>query len=289
MGLVLRNAGKNIRRSPYQSFSAVLLLIVTLFVAQSFGLIVFGLHEVLGYFETQPQVSAFFTNEASSSAILSIKEELEQEEFIESVRYVSKEEALGIYREQNKQDPLLLEMVSAEILPASLEISATSIDALPIIWQRINELPNIEEVAYQKDVVDGLKKWSTATQLVGLSVVSLLSFASMLVLIVIISLKIASKRHEIATMRLLGASSWYIRGPFIVEGLLYGFIGAFISWLILLACVLYVKSGVLLFLGAIPTSVTEMVTLLTLGLFAILGGSLFGMIASLVAVKRFYR
>lgn len=289
MGIVLRNAGKNIRRSPYQSIAATLLLIVTLFVAQVFFLVAYGFSEILGYFETQPQVTAFFTNEASASAILAVKEELEQQEFVESVRYVSKEEALGIYREQNKEDPLLLEMVSAEILPASLEVSARSIDALPLIRQRISESPNIEEVAYQQDVVEKLEKWSTAIQIVGLSIVSLLTFASVLVLIVIISLKVASKRHEIATMRLLGASSWYIRGPFIIEGSFYGFMGAFIAWIVLMASMMYGKSIILAFLDTIPSTFTQIDTLAIIGLLAMLVGSFLGMLASLVAVRRYYR
>lgn len=289
MGTVLRNTGKNIRRSPYQSIAAILLLIVTLFVAQAFALIVFGFHEILAYFETQPQVTAFFTNEASASAILAIKTELEQENFVESVRYVSKEEALGIYQEQNKQDPLLLEMVSAEILPASLEISAREIEALPLIRQRIGESPNIEEVAYQQDVVEKLEKWSRAIQFMGASIVGLLTFASVLVLIVIISLKVASKRHEIATMRLLGASSWYIRGPFILEGSLYGFVGACIAWIILVLGVMYAKSAVLMFLDTIPTTATDITTLTAIGLMAMVAGAMLGMLASLIAVKRFYR
>jgi cell division transport system permease protein len=289
MGIVLRNAGKNIRRSPYQSIAATLLLIVTLFVAQVFFLVAYGFNEILGYFETQPQVTAFFTNEASASAILAVKQELEQQTFVESVRYVSKEEALGIYREQNKEDPLLLEMVSAEILPASLEVSARSIDALPLIRQRISESPNIEEVAYQQDVVEKLEKWSRAIQLIGLSVVTLLTFASVLVLIVIISLKVASKRHEIATMRLLGASSWYIRGPFIIEGSFYGFVGAFIAWLILMAAMMYGKEIILAFLDTIPSTFTQVDTLAIIGLLAMLVGSFLGMLASLVAVRRYYR
>lgn len=289
MGIVLRNAGKNIRRSPYQSIAAVLLLIVTLFVAQAFFLIAYGFHEILGYFETQPQVTAFFTNEASASAILAVKAELEQQDFVESVRYVSKEDALGIYREQNKEDPLLLEMVSAEILPASLEVSARTIAALPLIRQRISESPNIEEVAYQQDVVEKLEKWSRAIQYIGLSIVGLLAFASVLVLIVIISLKVASKRHEIATMRLLGASSWYIRGPFIMEGSLYGFVGALIAWIVLVVGVMYAKSMVLAFLDTIPSTFTQLPTLAVIGLLAMVVGSMLGMLASLIAVRRYYR
>ena len=289
MGIVLRNAQKNIRRSPYQSIAAVLLLIVTLFVAQAFFLIAYGFHEILGYFETQPQVTAFFTSEASASAILAVKQELEQQDFVESVRYISKEEALGIYREQNKEDPLLLEMVSAEILPASLEVSARSIASLPLIRQRISESPNIEEVAYQQDVVEKLEKWSRAIQYIGLSIVGLLAFASVLVLIVIISLKVASKRHEIATMRLLGASSWYIRGPFIMEGSLYGFVGALIAWIVLVVGVMYAKSMILAFLDTIPSTFTELPTLAIIGLWAMVVGSMLGMLASLVAVRRYYR
>ena len=171
MKRIVTNALKNIRRSPYQSIAAVLILTLSIFVTQIFFLLSFTSQLVLQYFETRPQVTAFFTDDVSEEIILSLKQQFEAQSYVNEIVYVSKEEALKIYREQNSDDPLLLEMVTADILPASLEVSATTVDDLPIIAQELEKTSGVEEVAYQTDVVDALKKWTSGIRIGGIAVV----------------------------------------------------------------------------------------------------------------------
>jgi len=112
MNQLLKTTWTHIRRTPYQSLAAVLIMILTFFVITAFTLLAAGSQAILNYFETRPQVTAFFEDQVTLEQIDLLKAKLAETEKTKEIKYVSKEEALAIYREQNKDDPLLLEMVS---------------------------------------------------------------------------------------------------------------------------------------------------------------------------------
>jgi len=130
---------------------------------------------VLRYFESKPQITVFFNEKAGKPEIDALQKILEDTKLTSSVTYVSKEQALEIYKEQNKKDPLLLEMVTASILPASLEISAIDPKDLKVLEPIIRKSESIEDVVYQKDVVDSLIAWTNAIRVIGGSLAGLLS------------------------------------------------------------------------------------------------------------------
>ncbi|MCX6726028.1 MAG: permease-like cell division protein FtsX [Candidatus Shapirobacteria bacterium] len=123
-----RTTWTHMRRSPYQSLAAVLIMFLTFFISTVFVLTAGGFQIVLHYFETRPQVTAFLKDETTSSQIDFLQAELAQTGKVKETKYISKEEALVIYKEQNKNDPLLLEMVTASILPASIEVSTNDLN-----------------------------------------------------------------------------------------------------------------------------------------------------------------
>src|SRR3989344_7159096 len=116
----LRTVTKYMRRSPYQSVSAALIMTLTFFAISAFAFLTILSVRLIDYLESRPQLTVFFTDSATMDQINSLKKELESSGKTISVRYVSKEEALKIYRQQNKNDPLLLDLVTADVLPASL-------------------------------------------------------------------------------------------------------------------------------------------------------------------------
>src|ERR1700730_17496818 len=114
---------QHIRRSPYQSLAAVFIMMLTFLSITVFSFIVFGSSAVINFFESKPQVTAFFKDTATQQNIDGLRNQLNTTGMIASTKYISKEQALQIYKAQNKNDPLLLDLVTADILPASLEIS----------------------------------------------------------------------------------------------------------------------------------------------------------------------
>lgn len=248
----ISDAWKHIRRSPYHSTAAVLTMFLTMLLAGLFAITTVGSYRILKYFESKPQITVFFNDEATAADAETLKKSIENTGKVVSAKYISKDEALVIYREQNKNDPLLLEMVTADILPASLEISALDPAFLSDLEGLMREGKGVEEVVFQKDVVDALISWTNAIRVVGAVLVGLLAFNSLLIIMTVIGMKVALKKEEIEILTLVGASPWYIRMPFVLEGGTYGAIGAFFAWIIITGLFIWLQPVIYGFLGMIP-------------------------------------
>jgi cell division transport system permease protein len=247
-----KTAWKNIRRSPYQALAAILIMTLTFLVISFFTFLLVGSSKVITYFESKPQVTAFFKNEAKQADINALENQLHVTGKVASIKFVSKDEALKIYREQNKNDPLLLDLVTADVLPASFEISTVQIEDMGSISNMLNKSSIVSDVIYQKDVVSTLSVWTSAIRKLGIALVVLLSLVSIFIMATIIGIKISQKKEDIEIMKLIGATNWYIRWPFLTEGVVYGVIGAIVGWAFATAGLLYASPFLESFLKGIP-------------------------------------
>lgn len=282
-------AKRNIRRSPFQALAASMVMFLTFFTLTTFVLLAAGSQLTLRYFESKPQVIAFFKEGTTDQDVLALENALIEEVRVSKTKYVSKEEALEIYRERNKDDPILLELVTANILPASLEISTKTPEDLKPIAEILKQEPVISEVIVPEDVVQTLTSVTKTIRIVGASTVLFLMVFATLVILMIIGFKIRLKRGEIETMRLLGASSSFIRNPFILEGMFYGVSGALSAWVIIYILLWYFTPFLQGFLGEVkllpPNPLFMLILLLgNLAVALIIGG-----LGSIGAVRRYLR
>lgn len=285
----IKTTWTNIRRSPYQAFAAILIMMLTFLVISFFTFLIGGSSKIVNYFESKPQVTAFFKNEAKQSDINTLENNLQSTGKIASVKYVSKDEALKIYREQNKNDPLLLDLVTADILPASLEISSLKIEDLSSISDTLKNSPIVQEVVFQKDVVSTLTAWTSALRKIGTALIIVLSLVSMFIMVTIIGIKISQKKDDIEIMRLIGATNWYIRWPFIFEGMFYGAIGAFLGWLISSLALWYATPFLSSFLRGIPVLPVSPIVLFELLAVELVLAAFLGALSSFLAVLRYLK
>ncbi|HLD24546.1 MAG TPA: permease-like cell division protein FtsX [Patescibacteria group bacterium] len=293
-----REVKTHIRRSPYQALAATLTMFLTFLVGGVFFLATMASVAILGYFEGKPQVTVFFTPKAGQIEADSLKTKLEATGKVSGTHFVSKEDALAIYRAQNQNDPLLLEMVTADILPASLEVSATDPQYLSELAQVIQGSEGVDEVIYQRDVVDSLLAWTNAIRWVGGTLALLLVIDSLLIIGTVIAMKIALKRDEVEILTLVGATPWAIRAPFILEGGLYGLTGASIASLILTIVIVWLRPYLFSFLGVIPIlavmlgSITSSAFLISIATFMVgtmLLGFILGALGSSIALRRYLK
>lgn len=280
---------KHIRRSPYQSLAAILIMILTLFIASIFSLTSFGMDKILKYVEAKPQITVFFKDEADDKKIQEIKSELEKNDKVLEVKYISKEDALNIYKEQNKNDPILLELVTANILPASLEVSAKEAKYLNDINETLKGKPEIEEVMFQQDVVDNLIKWIDFIRTAGLIFVGFLTLISISIIIMVIGMKISARKEEIEILKLVGASNWYIRRPFIIEGIIYGLISAVFAWAFSYLMILYATPVLISFLSGLSILPVPPILMFEILIVEILSGIFIGALGSYIAIRRYLR
>ncbi|MBI4004905.1 hypothetical protein HY358_02090 [Candidatus Roizmanbacteria bacterium] len=216
----------SMRRTPYQSLAAFLVLFLTLFLSLVILSSVSFLYGLLGYVESRPQVTVYFKSETPENEVFKVRDELVSSEKVLSAKYVSKTEAFNIYRESNKDNPLLLEMVSSDILPPSLEIYAKKPNFLPEIAELVKKNPSVDEVNFQKVIIDRLLTLTTILRKASLVFFSFLMFTAIIILITIIHFKVAMKKDEIELLRLLGASGMYIKRPFLLEAITFGILSA---------------------------------------------------------------
>lgn len=285
----LKTMFKNVRRSPYQAFAAVLIMMLTFLTISFFVFLLSGSSRIVSFFESKPQVTAFFKNEAKQKEMDDLTQKVKEGGTVASVKFVSKQQALKIYKEQNKDDPLLLDLVTADILPASIEISTYKIEDLSPVSKMLKSSPIVSEVIYQKDIISTLVAWTSAVRKIGVALIVILSFVSLFIMVTIIGIKISQKKEDIEIMKLIGASNWYIRWPFIFEGMFYGVVGAIIGWVIATLALWYSIPFLYSFLKGIPIFPISLDFL-----FIVLGGELvfailLGFISSFMAVLRYLK
>lgn len=285
----LKTTWKHIRRSPYQALAAILIMLVTFLAISVFSFLIFGSSRIISFFESKPQVTAFFKDDAKQENIDALEDSLKQTGKIASMKFVSKKEALEIYKQQNKDDPILLDLVTADILPASLEISTTRIEDLNDVSSKLQQSSLVSEVVYQKDVVNTLTAWTSALRKIGLALIIVLSSVSIFVMVTIIGFKISQRKEEIEIMRLLSATNWYIRWPFLYEGMFYGIVGAVVGWLIATTVLLYATPLLTSFLRGIPILPVSPVFLLMLLFGELLFALVLGAFSSFLAVLRYLK
>jgi cell division transport system permease protein len=277
------------RRSPYQALLAIVMMSLSFFVTTNFLGVLYVANRAISYIETRPQVIAYFEVKATDEQIQKVKDEMAGKSYVAGTKFVSKDEALKIFKAENQKDPLLTELVTADILPASVEVSAKSVNDLETISDDLKKLSGVEEVVYQKDIIQNLSRWTKTLRQSAIVVTTALFSITLLLVVVILSLRVAVKRKEIGIMNLLGASRWYIRAPFLIEGILYGVMGAIFGWLGGFIVLLYATPAIVGFFGSIPVlPIPPLYLALSIGA-EIIVGFILGLVSSFVAVARFIK
>jgi cell division transport system permease protein len=275
----LKTALGYIRRSPFQATAAIFVLTLTFFVATMVAILTYSSSKLINYFETRPQVIAFLKDSAGETDIAGLQHKLESDTRIKEVKYVSKEEALSIYKKATSDNPLLGQLVSPSIFPASLEFSVTDLNFAQSVIDEVKTNSIVDSVGFTaalggenslKDVVSRLQMISLYVRVGGAIFVGMLALTSFVVLLIIISMRIATRREEVEILDLIGATKGFIRSPIIIEAFLYAIFGVILGWLIAFIAILYLSPSVVTYFGEIPVLPRD-----TIGLFELFG-TIFG-------------
>ncbi len=295
----LKTAFDYIRRSPFQAIAAIFVLTLTFFVTTFLVILVYSSNQILSYFETRPQVIAFLKSDADEAKVNALKEKISTDPRVKDIRYVSKDEALAIYKEATSDNPLLSELVSPTIFPASLEFSLKNLSEAQNVIDMVKSEEIVEQVGFtaslgsESEVAGVVERLRTITNYirVGGGVLALvLMTTSFMVLLVIIGIRMSVRKGEIEILDLIGASAGFISSPIVLEALIYAFIGVFLGWIVTFIIVVYSAPSILAYFGTIPVLPRQ--TLDLAGLFGIIlvaelvAGIILALTGSLLAVSR---
>jgi cell division transport system permease protein len=286
----LKTTWHHIRRSPFQSLIATIVMVLSFFFISLFAIINSGLSSVLSYFETKPEITLFLKDGLEKTAVENIQKDLSGYQSIKEITFISKEKALSIYKDQNKGNPLLTEMVTASILPASFEITVSDPKILEQIYQNYStKIDVIDEIIYQKDIIQSLLDWTSATRKIGIAIILIISLISFLTIVTIIGMKITNRKDEIKISRLIGASNFYVKKPFLLEGIVYGIVGSLLGFVFSFLIALISQKSINSFFQPvvfIDLNVNFYLILLVAEIFI---GTFLGFFASWIGVKRYIK
>jgi cell division transport system permease protein len=279
MNIHFKTAFGYVRRSPFKALAATFVLTLTFFVATLVSVLGYSSSKLLSYFETRPQVIAFLKDDVPDDQIAALEHKLEADPRVREVRYVSKEEALSIYKNATSDNPLLGQLVSPSIFPASLEFSVKDLSFAQNIIDEVKVEKVVDSVGFTaalggesslKDVVSRLRTVTTYVRIGGGVFVGMLGLTSFVVLLIIISMRMTARREEVEILNLIGATPGFIRSPIVIEALFYALIGVFLGWMLAFIGILYLSPSAVSYFGEIPVLPRD--TSSIFGLFGIILG-----------------
>lgn len=185
------------------------------------------------------QIDVILEPEVTSERVLKIKEELKRIENVKEVNYVSKEKALEKMKAQWKENSFLLDGMESA-LPESYELKVENIENSNTVASNIYNIKGVEKVVYYKDIVDKITKMSEMVKYVGITLVGVLLLVSFFIMSITIKLTVIARRKEISIKKYIGATNMSITGPFIIEGMVLGVLGAGISFAMIFFAYKYV-------------------------------------------------
>ncbi|HAO64907.1 TPA: hypothetical protein DCQ44_02915 [Candidatus Taylorbacteria bacterium] len=291
----------NFWRNGTISLSAVLVMVIALFVISSVLFIGALLTSTLNQIKDKVDINIYLVTAAPEGDILALQKTLQAMPEVKSVDYVSSDQALQDFKDRHANDQLTLQALSEldqNPLGAVLNVKAqepSQYESIATFLQGQNLLskdgaPIIESVNYEKNkvAIDRLTSIITSGQKLGFAVTLVLVLLAILITFNTIRLVIYMSREEISVMKLVGASNMYVRGPFVVTGVMYGLVAAFLTIILLYPIMFYVRGFTTAFAG-VDLLQYYLRHFGEIFLLLIGSGILIGGVSSYLAVKRYLK
>jgi len=255
---VISAAAQGFARNPTMSLASTLTVTLMLTLFAFFLVTDRGLQAAVSVLEGKVELAAFIDDNAKVSDILALKGRIEADSAVARVEYVTKDQALQRLRDIAANHPdFAFADLSTNPLPASLEIKMADARAAKRLASDLRAEVGkgvVYDVVDNPQVVDQLLTITRVLSVGGVAVLAMMLFVALFVIVNTIRIAVHARRDEIEIMQLVGASDWFVRWPFILEGMFVGALGAIVSLAVLFAASGPVTSVLLDFLDILPVS-----------------------------------
>lgn len=282
----LREGMRSCIQNRLMSAASISTCLVSLFFLGAFSLIWLQVRVALKDMDRYLEVAVFLNSKAAKSDALALKEEVETWEEVVATAVVEPDAALENLSRRLRTKVPLGEMLDENPLPYALRVRVAGADAVAPLVAKLQEKPEVDEAVYSQGLVERLRPLTSVIRWAGTAISGFLLVAAMVLIMNTIRLTIYARRKEVRIMQLVGATDWFIRWPFVVEGVLQGLIGSLGAAILLTLFHRYVLQKVqaltpFLF-GPLPPDVVP-----ELALFVLVLGLLMGFISSIFSVGKF--
>lgn len=234
IGYLLSEGLRNVLHNKKSSGASLAIMCATMLIFGLFFMIIENLNNVVKTLETQQGMQAFIEKSATESQISQIGDQIREIDGVNTVTYVSKEDALNQTKEKLKDKQALIATWDEENpFRASYMVTLTDLKLSEQVQEKIREIDNIAEISSRDETINGLVTIANGVRIVSAVILTLLVLISVFIIANTIKLTVHARRKEISIMKYVGATDSFIRWPFIIEGIIIGIIAALISILIL--------------------------------------------------------
>ncbi len=286
VGFYFKEALLSFRRSTLMSMAAIVSITTILIIVGVFLLISINSSLFLKNLESQLEIIVYLKDDISKTEVKALENNIVGINGIEEIKFVSKEEAYQRLLKDLGDQRDIVNAIEVNPLPASYEIKVKDPKVIEQIANQIEKLKKVEEVEYGQGIVEKLLNFTYIFRIVGILILALLVFASILIISNIIKITVYARRNEIEIMSLSGATHWFIKWPFVIEGFLQGFISAILAILILYKFYFFAINKVHQAVPFLPV-VWDKMELLPIGVAIVVLGSLVGILGSMFSVGKY--
>ncbi|RGS73128.1 MULTISPECIES: permease-like cell division protein FtsX [unclassified Mitsuokella] len=280
---------RSLKRNNWMTFASIGTVTVSLFVLGVFLLLVLNMNRLASTLESQVQISVYLEDGLTEAGKGTLQQDIEGLAGIDTVTYVDKTEAEKRLRERLGEQGYLLDALGDENpLPDSFEVTVADPAFVETAAGTIGQLEGVEEARYGQDVATHLFDITRLIRIFGLVLMVLLCGATLFIISNTIRLTVFARRKEIAIMKYVGATDWFIRWPFLLEGVVMGFAGGLLAALVLRSFYAAMTAKIydtLAFFPLMPQY--PFMNYVTLGILA--AGIFIGALGSTISLKRFLK
>ncbi len=278
MRLLFREALLSFRRAPVLSGLSITTIAFSLFTIGLFGIVAINLRQALQGLEERVEIVAFIMRGTPAETIAQASQDIAAFPEVQDVAYVSEEQALARARRELVEFRDAYRDLQVNPLPPSLELRlrAGFRDAAHVgtVAERLKGFGFIEDVRYGREWIQRLDHLRNLTGVLGLVIGLVFATVAMVIIGVTIRLTLLQRAREIHIMRLVGATNWFIRGPFLLEGALKGLLGGVLAVALCYSGIVLFRQSATSFNGVIFFEPWQAATIIGFGMLMGLGGSL---------------
>ncbi|MCL2324502.1 MAG: permease-like cell division protein FtsX [Actinomycetia bacterium] len=298
-GYFFKEAGTSFKRNWVMSFGAVVTIFLSLLLIGVSLLIGNVASSLIAGQEQKVNIQVFIKDDASQTDVEGLQRKLQTNDLVKQVDYVSKDQAFARFKRQTQQTPDIARNLEGNPLPASIEVQLHDTHNVQKVVNTIKATPEFKNIAsppndpsqsirYGQDIVKRLFNFTRVLRVVGIVFIVMLAVVSLIFINNTIRMAIYARRNELAIMRLVGASNWFIRMPFVFEGMMQAIVGSLMAIGVMLALQFLALPKIQNTIRFMPFGSTNGY-IWVVSLILIAGGVLIGVFGSWIAMRRYLK
>ncbi|MEA1960902.1 MAG: permease-like cell division protein FtsX [Bacillota bacterium] len=282
-----REAGLSLSRNRLLSIATTSTVAICIFILGAALLMTINAGNFMKQLESDLEIIVFVDTECDADDTSCLGEKIQEMDQVGSVYFVSKEDALKKLQQRfNEDDYNLAETVGGNPLPDSFEVKTNDPEQVKAVAQEIEKLAGVSKVNYGQGMIDHLLQVTKWVRIISIAIIVLLALGGVFLIATTIRLAIFARRKEIYLMKLIGATDWFVRWPFFIEGVILGSVGALIALLFLIIGYGSLLNNLETAIFFIPL-IHEKTLLINIYVSLLLTGAALGVIGTAISVNRF--